>query len=116
MGGFAFPPGQRLKRPADFRAVFDRGTKRHTRGFVLFRAASGADVPRLGVSVGRKVGGAVARNRVKRLLRESFRLHWREWGVGGADIVVIAKRGADALSLHEVSRELAGAVAPRPRR
>ena len=116
MGGFAFPPEQRLKRPSDFRAVFDRGTKRHTRGFILFRASGGSDLPRLGVSVGRKVGGAVVRNRVKRLLRESFRLHWREWVLSGADVVVIAKRGADTLSLHEVSRELSGAIAPRTRR
>ena len=116
MGGFAFPPEQRLKRPSDFRAVLDRGTKRHTGGFILFRARSGADLPRFGVSVGRKVGGAVARNRVKRLLRESFRLHWREWALSGADLVVIAKHGADTLSIREVSRELSAAVAPRPRR
>ena len=116
MGGFAFPPEQRLKRPSDFRAVLDRGTKRHSKGFILFRAGTGSGLPRFGVSVGRKVGGAVARNRVKRLLRESFRLHWLQWELAGADFVVIAKRGADALSMHEVSRELFGAVAPRPRR
>lgn len=116
MGRFAFPPGQRLKRPSDFRAVFDRGTKRHSKDFILFRAGTDSEHARLGVSVGRKIGNAVARNRVKRLLRESFRLHWREWGVGGADLVVIAKRGADTLSIHEVSRELSGAVAPRTRR
>jgi len=116
MGGFAFPPEQRLKRPSDFRAVFDRGTKRHTRSFILFRAGGGSDLPRLGVSVGRKVGGAVARNRIKRLLRESFRLHWREWELSGADLVVIAKRGADAVGLHEVSREITAAVTPRLRR
>jgi ribonuclease P protein component len=116
MGGFAFPPAQRLKRPSDFRAVLDRGTKRHSRDFILFRAGVGPDLPRLGVSVGRKVGGAVARNRIKRLLRESFRLHWREWELSGANLVVIAKRGADALSLHEVSRELSGAIVSRRQR
>jgi ribonuclease P protein component len=116
MGGFAFPPEQRLKRPSDFRAVFDRGTKRHTKDFILFRAGTGSDLPRLGVSVGRKIGGAVARNRIKRLLRESFRLHWREWALSGADIVVVAKRGADTVTFHDVSRELSGAIAPRPRR
>jgi ribonuclease P protein component len=116
MGGLAFPPEQRLKRPADFRTTLDRGAKRHTRGFILFRAGSGPSLPRLGVSVSRKVGGAVVRNRVKRLLRESFRLHWREWGLRGADFVVIAKRGADALSLHGVSLELAKASAARARK
>ncbi|HWR97305.1 MAG TPA: ribonuclease P protein component [Candidatus Methanoperedens sp.] len=116
MGEFAFPPGRRLKRPSDYRAVFNRGTKRHTKGFILFRAQGGSDAPRLGLSVGRKVGGAVVRNRVKRLLRESFRLHWREWDLDGADLVVIAKLPAVVLSLNEVSRELSGAVATRSRR
>lgn len=116
MGGLAFPPEQRLKRPADFRTTLDRGTKRHTRGFILFRAGSGPDLPRLGVSVSRKIGGAVVRNRVKRLLRESFRLHWREWELRGADFVVIAKRGADTLSLHEVSAEITAALAGKGRR
>ena len=116
MGEFAFPPEQRLKRPADFRSVLDRGTKRHTGGFILFRAERGGELPRLGVSVGRKIGGAVVRNRVKRLLREAFRLHWREWGLRGDDVVLIAKRGAPALSLQELSRELSRAVAPRAHR
>lgn len=116
MGGFAFPPQQRLKRPADFRAVLDGGAKRHSRGFVLFRAANRSDRARLGVSVSRKVGGAVVRNRVKRLMRESFRLHWLAWGLAGADLVVIAKHGAGELSLREVSRELAGAMPSRDRR
>lgn len=116
MGAFAFPREQRLKRPADFRAVLDRGTKRHAAGFILFRAEGGRELPRLGVSVSRKIGGAVARNRVKRVLREAFRLHWRELGVRGADVVLIAKRGADALTLQDASREFSRAIAPRSRR
>jgi ribonuclease P protein component len=116
MGGFAFPPAQRLKRPSDFRAVFDRGAKRHTKGFIVFRGAPGFRPPRLGVSVGRKVGGAVVRNRVKRLLRESFRLHWREWGLAGSDLVVIAKRDTRKIGLQELSRELAAALAAKARR
>lgn len=116
MGEFAFPPGLHLKKPSDFRAVFDQGVKRHTRGFVLFRAANGLERPRLGVSVSRKVGGAVVRNRVKRLVREAFRLNWRAWGLCGADLVVIAKRGADTLGFQEVSREFGGALPVRGRR
>jgi ribonuclease P protein component len=115
MGEFAFSPDLRLKKPADFRAVFDRGVKRHTRGFILFRAANGAERPRLGVSVSRKIGGAVVRNRVKRLIRESFRLNWRSWELGGSDLVVIAKRGADALTFEEIARQFTGAL-PRGRR
>jgi ribonuclease P protein component len=116
MGEFAFPPGLHLKKPSEFRAVFDRGAKRHTRAFILFRAANSLDRPRLGVSVGRKIGCAVARNRVKRLVREAFRLNWRAWELAGSDLVVVAKRGVDSLSYRQVSLEFTGALAPRGRR
>jgi ribonuclease P protein component len=116
MGEFAFPPGQHLKKPSEFRAVFDRGIKRHTRGFILFRAANSLQRPRLGVSVSRKVGGAVVRNRVKRLVREAFRLNWRSWELSDSDLIVIAKRGVDALSFHDVSRDISGALPFRGRR
>jgi len=116
MGEFAFPTGLHLKKPSEFRAVFDRGAKRHTGAFILFRAANSLDRPRLGVSVSRKIGGAVVRNRVKRLVREAFRTQWRTWELTGTDLVVIAKRGADALDYHGVSREFSGAFAARGRR
>ena len=58
MGEFEFPSGLHLKKPSDFRAVFDRGSKRHTKGFILFRAANRLDRPRLGVSVSRYITGA----------------------------------------------------------
>ena len=116
MGEFSFPPALHLKKPAEFRIVLDRGVKRHTGGFIFFRADNSFEQPRLGISVSRKVGGAVVRNRIKRLVREAFRLGWRSWGLAGADIVVIAKRGAAALNFHDVSREFSGSLLRRSRR
>ena len=68
---------QRLTRSGDFDRVFKQGTSRGNRFFVLYafprEATTGPEEGlRLGVSVGRKVGGAVERNAVKRALREAF--------------------------------------------
>ena len=69
------PKKGRLSRSAEFERVYRQGRSHGNRHFVLYafpRAGESADKPRLGLSVSRKVGGAVDRNRVKRLLREAF--------------------------------------------
>lgn len=60
---------------------------------------------RLGITASRKVGGAVERNRAKRLVREFFRLH-RAKLQPGSDIVVIVRTGADKLSFEHAESEL----------
>jgi ribonuclease P protein component len=66
---------RRLSRSAEFDRVYRRGRSRGNRYLVLHAFPRGGDEgPRLGLSVGRKVGGAVERNRVKRVLRDAF---WR---------------------------------------
>ena len=95
----------RLSRSAEFERVYRQGRSHGSRHFVLHafpreRAGDG-DVPatpRLGVSVSRKVGGAVDRNKVKRLLREAFRAEASRLP-GDVDVVIVAR--PDALELVE---------------
>lgn len=81
----------RLSRSGDFDRVFRDGRSHANRYLVVYSfPRSGEDEPRLGISVGRKVGGAVTRNQVKRQLREAF---WACAGElpDGHDFVVVAR-------------------------
>jgi ribonuclease P protein component len=101
----AFPKGERLRRRADFVSVKERGARSHLRSFVVIRRASPTGETRLGITVSRRVGKAIVRNRVKRLIREIFRKRRRDVGTA-QDILVIARAGADRLQYAQVAAEL----------
>lgn len=86
----------RVTRSRDFDAVYRRGRSTAGRHLVVYvfarEAGDGAGPARLGLSVSRKVGGAVARNRVKRVLREQFATR-AGLVPDGSDVVVIARPG-----------------------
>ena len=93
--------GGRLSRSAEFERVYKQGRSTANRHLVLYAFENpSTDGPRLGLSVSRKVGGAVERNRIKRLLREAFarcapRLR------GGQDLVVVARPAVGELAERE---------------
>ena len=99
-----FRPHERINAPEDFRRAFEQKRSASDAAMVVYGVENGRDHPRLGISVSRKkIRSAVARNRVKRLLREAFRLSKAELP-SGVDLVV-APRGP-GLTFAEARRAL----------
>ncbi len=100
-----FPRRARLLKPAEFKFAFERGFRIHERGLTAVVAANTLGHPRLGLAVPKKaVALAVDRNRIKRQIRESFRLHQQR--LPAADMVVLAKAGSRNLSSAHLRQSL----------
>ena len=103
--GHEFPRSGRLRKRRDYLAVQAAGTVLHARHFVILVKRDGGG--RVGITVSKKIGNSVVRNRVKRLVREAVR-RWGDlpWVPPGRDVVVVAKRSVVAAGLDEVARDL----------
>jgi ribonuclease P protein component len=119
-------PAERIRRRPDFELIYKHGTKAGGRFMTIFLLRNGRSVSRLGVAATRKLGGAVVRNRAKRLVRDIYRRHKPDPGL---DLVVVPRReflNVELASLEAdyqsiVSRRAsrapsAPAVVPRERR
>ena len=84
-----FRPAEHIRRRAEFKTIYDRGAKFHSRYATVFMLANERGIGRLGIAATKKLGGSVQRNRAKRLIREVFR---RNKIAPGYDVVVIPKR------------------------
>jgi ribonuclease P protein component len=100
-----FPRTARLRKRPEFLKLSRTGRKVHSANFVIISKINNVGESRLGVTVSGKVGNAVVRNRIKRLVREYFRRH-RQKLFPGVDILVIARKSATDLSFASVASEL----------
>ena len=91
---FSFRPYERLKTTAQFQAVYDRRRSVSDAGLIVYALENGLPFTRIGLSVSRKYGGAVQRNRLRRLFREAFRLSKAELPTG-LDLVLIPRNSQE---------------------
>lgn len=105
---YAFPHSHKLHGQTAFETVYAQGVRKHSGPLTVFAIPNSLTHCRLGLSTPRKVGIAVKRNRIKRLLREAFRLSQHDWP-RGYDLVVVV-RPHDTAILAEYQRLLFAAV------
>jgi len=103
-----FDKSGRLRKRVEFTAVAACGRKLYLPDFIIVKAASKFSWPRIGITVSRKVGNSVYRNRIKRLVREFFRNN-RDLFLS-ADYNIIARSGAVKLGFDDVCQELANGL------
>ena len=111
---FRFRPAEHLRRPADFRRVYERRRSVSDGWLLVYGCENGLPHLRLGLSVSRKVGPATHRNRLRRLYREAFRLTRAEMPTG-LDLILIPRTSQEP-PLAELKRSLPRLVSQLARR
>ncbi|MBI3600107.1 MAG: ribonuclease P protein component [Nitrospinae bacterium] len=103
MGSESFGKNERLLKRWQYKEVYDKGWRVNKGVFVIYGLKNEQGYTRIGISVPKRVGTAVKRNRVKRLVREVFR-KIKDKFTEPHDIVIAAKKGAEELSYKDVEK------------
>jgi ribonuclease P protein component len=105
MRSFSFLKKERLLNRKDFVNLNRSGKRYRTAHFTVIFKQNGLGITRLGIIVSKKTGNAVKRNRVKRLIREFFRLS-KDYLPQGYDLIIVANKGAYGLNFWNLKEEL----------
>ena len=106
----SFPPERRIRKGSEFAVVLRKGSKRRCPYFTLhILPTPSRGRARLGIIASRRMGGAVQRNRAKRLLREVFRRNGSQLPAG-VDLVAVAKNSIAVARLKDVERAFRNAI------
>jgi ribonuclease P protein component len=100
-----FGKDERIRKRQDYLRIYEQGGRIYSKRFTIILCRNSSGIRRLGMTVSKKTGNAVQRNRIKRLLREFFRLN-KSRLPASQDIVIIAKRGILPLTYGDVYQEL----------
>ena len=109
MNSFSFEKEKRLLKRSEFKEIFDCSQRLFSTNLIAFWKVTDSKHSRLGLVVSKKVGNAVVRSRVKRRIRESFRMICAEKMVEKSyqvDFVILAKSKAAMKGFHEIDRDL----------
>jgi ribonuclease P protein component len=106
-GSFRFTKKERINHPQDFRRTMKLGRRLPSRDFILFILENENKFHRLGIVVKKEIGSATFRNRMKRYIREFFRLHKHQIK-GSYDIILMVKKGCSFNRYQEAEEELRG--------
>ena len=114
-GAFRFPKEERLRTDREYREVVRKGERTATAHFTVYRDFLGGGARKVGISVGKRVGRAALRNRIKRVLREICRTHKNAFPDGSRTAIVV-KAAPSPTGIDAVSEELLPAIFRRWRR
>lgn len=109
MGQYSFTKAERLLKSKDFALVKKDGKRITVNNLIIFLKTNDIGIRRLGLAVSSKVGGAVKRNRIKRILREIFRLN-KEVFPASNDIFISVRQGFNPKWFKEIEKEIKTAV------
>lgn len=99
-----------LKKDSDFRKVYKHGKSFANKYLVIYILKNKSDYSRVGISVSKKVGKAITRNRVRRLIKEAYRLNIDEKIKPGYDIVFIARVSSKDTTFKDIDKSIKNLV------